>query len=257
MTGENPYEMPASQPPRPSRWRRGLGWLAVAVVVGLVIVGLLAGGRRCAREAGRRIACSQNMQRIGKALHAYHDEHGALPPACLRDAEGKPLHGWRTLLLPYLGEQDLFATIDLSKPWDDPANAAARKRMPICFQCPSAHAEMGQTVYLAVVSPQGCFRADGQVRLDEVTMPSRTLLVAEFPWPRAVHWMAPEDADEELFARLEPAAEKSGQHVNGILTMLFADGHTESWHENHFAAIDAAARRAFVSVSAEKPAIDS
>jgi hypothetical protein len=38
--------------------------------------------------------------------------------------------------------------------------------------------------------------------------------------------------------------------------MLFADGHTESWHENHFAAIDAAARRAFVSVSAEKPTID-
>ena len=179
MTGENPYEMPASQPPRPSRWRRGLGWLAVAVVVGLVIVGLLAGGRRCAREAARRIACSDNMKRIGKALHAYHDEHGALPPACLRDAEGRLLHGWRTLL------------------------------------------------------------------------------VAEFPVSRAVHWMAPENADEDLFARLEPAAEKSGQHMNRILTMLFADGHTESWYEDDFAAIDAAARRAFVSVSAEKPAIDS
>jgi prepilin-type processing-associated H-X9-DG protein len=119
------------------------------------------------------------MERIGKALPAYHDEHGALPPACLRDAEGRPLHGWRTLL------------------------------------------------------------------------------VAEFPVSRAVHWMAPENADEDLFARLEPAAEKSGQHMNRILTMLFADGHTESWYEDDFAAIDAAARRAFVSVSAEKPAIDS
>ena len=126
------------------------------------------------------------MSRISRALLAYAEKHGALPPVCLRDAEGRPLHGWRTLLLPCLGERELFASIDLSKPWDDPANAAARKRVPICFQCPSAHAEQVQTVYLAVVSPQGCFRADGQVRLDEVTMPSRTLLVAEFPWPRAV-----------------------------------------------------------------------
>jgi hypothetical protein len=38
--------------------------------------------------------------------------------------------------------------------------------------------------------------------------------------------------------------------------MLFADGHTEYWHENHFAAFDAAARRAVVSVSAPKPTID-
>lgn len=255
MTGENPYAMPEGEMPRPSRWRRGLGWLAVAVVVGLVILGLLSGVRRGVPEVARRIACSQNMQRIGNALHAYHDEHGAFPPACLRDAEGRPLHGWRTLLLPYLGERELFASIDLSKPWDDPANAAAWKRVPICFQCPSAHAEKGQTVYLAVVSPQGCFRADGQVRFDEVTMPSRTLLVAEFPRSRAVHWMAPEDADEEVFARLEPAAEP-GHHTRGMLNMLFADGHTEHWAAEAFTAHDAAARRAVVSVSAPKPTID-
>ena len=35
MTGENPHEMPASEAPRPSRWRRRLAWLAVGGVVGL------------------------------------------------------------------------------------------------------------------------------------------------------------------------------------------------------------------------------
>jgi prepilin-type processing-associated H-X9-DG protein len=68
--------------------------------------------------------------------------------------------------------------------------------------------------------------------------------------------MAPVNADEELFARLEPAAEKSGQHSNGILNMLFADGHTEAWFPEAFTAHDAAARRAVVSVSAPKPTID-
>ena len=55
----------------------------------------------------------------------YEQAYNALPPAYTVDANGRPLHSWRTLILPYLEQESLYQTIDLSKPWNDPANARA------------------------------------------------------------------------------------------------------------------------------------
>jgi hypothetical protein len=178
--------------------------------------------RRGVPEIARRVACQSNLRAIAQAMLAYEREHGSLPPACTRDAEGRPLHSWRTLLLPYLEERQRFDSIDLTKPWDDPANAAAWEQMPQWFVCPSARLPPGHTTYLVVVSPEGCFRADGPVQLAEVRQPSKTLLLAEFPTARAVPWMAPMDADESMFLAL-----KSGNlpdHRNGVVNCGFADG---------------------------------
>ena len=60
----------------------------------------------------------------------------ALPPAYTVDADGRPLHSWRTLILPYLEQEPLYQTIDLSKPWNDPANAKARRNRSSRFSLP-------------------------------------------------------------------------------------------------------------------------
>ena len=226
MTTDNPYEPPHSDDLKSARGCSWLTWLAVAGVVGLIVVGLLLpmSRRGVAHHVVRRAACANNLRAIALAMLIYEQEHGTLPPACTRDADGRPLHSWRTLLLPYLEERELYESIDLTKPWDDPANAAARERMPSVYRCPSSTAPAGHTTSMVVVSPDGCFRADGSVSVSAVRQPSKTLLLAEFPTQRAVPWMACADADEEMFMADGPT--NLTDHPRGAANWVFADGHS-------------------------------
>src|SRR4030095_16557971 len=95
----------------------------------------------------------------------YH----CLPPAYTVDAAGKPLHSWRTLILPYIENKKLYDQIDLSKPWDDPANRAAYETNLPFYRCPSGDAARRQTTYLAVVAPGGCFQGSQPRTLAEIT----------------------------------------------------------------------------------------
>jgi prepilin-type processing-associated H-X9-DG protein len=251
ITTDNSYAAPGRGGPRPSRWRVWFGWLAVGVVGGLILLALVAPmTRRGVPEIARRVACQSNLRAIAQAMLAYEREHGSLPPACTRDAEGRPLHSWRTLLLPYLEERQRFDSIDLTKPWDDPANAAARERMPQWFACPSARLPAGHTTYLVVVSPEGCFRADGAVQFDEVREPSKTLLLAEFPTVRAVPWMAPVDADEAMFLAL--ASGNLPDHRGGMVNCGFADGHIVTINLSDPADPPAAWRQSLIGTQTEK-----
>lgn len=53
-------------------------------------------------ESARRAQCANNLKQIALALHAYHDRYGCLPPAVVRDPQGRPMHSWRVLLLPFI-----------------------------------------------------------------------------------------------------------------------------------------------------------
>ena len=89
MMTDNPYEPPHADDLRPSRGWRWLGWLAVAAVAGLVMVALgLPMMRPGAQEAARRTVCRMNLRAIAQAMLVYEQEHGTLPPACTRDADG-------------------------------------------------------------------------------------------------------------------------------------------------------------------------
>ena len=59
------------------------------------------------------------------ALQAYHQANGCFPPAYIADKNGKPMHSWRVLILPYLDYDDLYKAYDFSEPWDGPKNKTA------------------------------------------------------------------------------------------------------------------------------------
>src|SRR5262245_49759347 len=114
--------------PKPgSRRRSRIVEILVVLAFLALLVALLLPLSRSARPAARRAQCTNNLKQIALALHDYEQEHGALPPAYTVDAAGRPLHSWRTLILPYLEQEKLYQSIDLSKPWNDPANAQARE----------------------------------------------------------------------------------------------------------------------------------
>ncbi len=215
----NPYEPSdtAGESPTPksgSLPRRLVGLLAVVGVIG-VLVALFLPSVRFAPEAARRMQCANNLKQIALALRDYESVHHALPPAYTVDAEGKPLHSWRTLILPYLEQQALYDRIDLSKPWDDPANKEAYETTLSVYRCSSADGPANHTTYLAVVTPHGCFQPSEPRKLSEITDdPDLTLMVVEVDSQQGVHWMSPTDASEQWILNLGTMAELP--HPGGV-----------------------------------------
>lgn len=203
--------------------------IAALLFVMAVGVALLMPPVTRGREAARRTQCKNNLKQIMLALHNYHDKYDAFPPAYTTDCDGNRLHSWRTLILPYLDQQLLYSTIDLSKPWNDPANAAAYKTTLHVYCCPggdtratrSNHAG-SRTTYLAVVTPDSCFRPNQPRKISEVNDgTSNTLMIIEVAPEQAVHWMEPVDANEQMV--LTFGAIKKRPHTGGTHTGL-ADG---------------------------------
>src|SRR5579864_1434043 len=88
----------------PKQWQRYFG-MVVAVL--LLVCGLFA----CLippmghpPEASWRAQCKNNLKYIGQALHNYHDTFGSFPPAYIADSNGRPMHSWRVLLLPFFDQ---------------------------------------------------------------------------------------------------------------------------------------------------------
>jgi type II secretory pathway pseudopilin PulG len=198
----------------------------VVIVVLLLLAALLLPATRSASEAARTNSCLNGLKSISLALYNYHDKHGHFPPAYTVDDEGNRLHSWRTLILPYLEEQSLYDSIDLTKSWYDPVNAEARKTFLDCYTCPSTDLEEGTTTYLALVGPNWAFGGETQRSLDEFDDgTSKTILFVEVDTERAVHWMSPfdfNDADGLPFDK-----DTQGAHP-GFNLAAFADGHIAS-----------------------------
>lgn len=244
---ENPYFTPRHADDRPKKKWPGI-WLTVLTVfgVGTLVSLLLLPMVRFSPNAARRSVCSQNLKQIAAALLNYESTYDALPPAYTVDAKGKPLHSWRTLILPYLESQELhelYETIDLSKPWDDPANEEACNCQVPVFRCPAISCPHRHTTYLANVASNGCFRLTEPRHFFEITDGlSQTLMIIEAPSDRSVPWMSPNDADEALVmdigleSQLAHATGTQAVRCDGSVLFLFADS-------------PAAVRRALISIA--------
>ena len=213
------------------RKRPALTLVKVLILVLVAIIGILIGvllPPTCdSREAARRNTCLNNLTQIGLALQRYVDEHGTLPPAYTVDAEGNRLHSWRTLILPFMEYAKLYESIDLSKPWDDPANAEARAAVVSVYQCPSAATDgETKTTYLAVVGPDCCFTGATSRPPAEVTDdPSSTLMIVDAPAGQAVDWMSPEDlAVDDVLAY----GSETRLHHPGVFQGAFFDGRAKA-----------------------------
>lgn len=224
---DNPYESPNETGDAAKTRSRffTVGGVIASLAIVLLVIALLLPAKRTAREAARRMACTNNLKLIALALHNYQAANGSWPPAYTVDANGNRLHSWRTLILPYTEESELFETIDLSKPWDDPANAKARETMMHIYQCPSVPLDPGKenlTTYLAVVGPECAFSGSAARKLSEITDgTSNTIAVIDVDSDRAVHWMSPQDIGKDEVLEYGP---KSRINHPGVFLAALLDG---------------------------------
>ncbi len=89
---------------RPSRGFTLVELLVVIAIIGILIA-LLLPAVQAAREAARRMNCSNNMKQLGLAMHNYiAANNGRFPPG----STGRYSHGLFSTLLPFL-EQDIVS----------------------------------------------------------------------------------------------------------------------------------------------------
>jgi hypothetical protein len=146
-----------------------------------------------AKEAFRRSECSDNFHQIALAMLLYEREHGTLPPAWTEDDEGNRLHSWRVLLLPYLGQEELYQKIRLEEPWDSEHNRRFHEAAIPFYQCPSAKLKTGETTYEAVVGPETAFPGAKGRKLESLgPFYYNAILVVDSR--TSGNWMSPETA---------------------------------------------------------------
>lgn len=196
--------------------------IVITVALLVVLTAFFLPAQRRARPAARRAQCKNNLKQISIAIHKYVEDQGALPPAFTVDANGEPLHSWRTLILPYLDQKPLYDRIDLSKPWNDPVNAEAYSTTIHGYVCPSATRTEGYTTCLAMVGPENSFHpTEPRVFQDFTDGLSNTIWVIDASPTEAVHWMDPRDSANSFFLTYNG---KSGLSHPGGVHAAFADG---------------------------------
>ena len=121
--------------------RKGFTLVELLVVIAIigVLIALLLPAVQQAREAARRMQCSNHLKQLGLALHNHHDTFGYMPP--LRNIGGEN-HERRTgfiSLLPFLEQNNVYEQI-VADPTRDPWTPRDywREFSFAGFMCPSS-----------------------------------------------------------------------------------------------------------------------
>src|SRR5687767_4093268 len=167
--------------PRTSSRRRAFTLVELLVVIAIIgiLVALLLPAIQAAREAARRVQCTNNQKQIGLAILNYESSKKTLPPArtpnvtsftpkkgpCPGTAlpalvnNGLQPHYILSFILPYIEQQPLYDQIDFKKPWTNGVPGTRPPNIRVVqvdipdYICPSSPSRPGKYAadYLALV----------------------------------------------------------------------------------------------------------
>ena len=110
------------------RFNKRAGFTLVELLVVIAIIGILVAlllpAVSAAREAARKMSCSNNLKQIGLAMRTYHNTYSSLPPNGLYHwnrqsnngqtwAAGSKQSVW-VKLLPFLEQDPLYSSLNMT-----------------------------------------------------------------------------------------------------------------------------------------------
>src|SRR5271165_6477704 len=135
-----------------ARNRRGFTLIELLVVIAIiaVLIALLLPAVQSAREAARRIQCTNNLKQIGLAMHNYHTANNTFPQgvsASFNTAPYGPCIAWsgwsaQALMLGYMEGNTIYNACNFNiDPFSSPVspliNGTAVYTKIAAFLCPS------------------------------------------------------------------------------------------------------------------------
>jgi len=102
-----------SRRPVPQRNHRGFTLVELLVVIAIIatLIGLLLPAVQSAREAARRMACSNNFKQIGLGILSHESATKTLPAGFEYINTNRSAWGWGVFILPYTENTQLFTTL--------------------------------------------------------------------------------------------------------------------------------------------------
>ena len=129
-------------------FKKSRGFTLVELLVVIAIIGVLVAltlpAVQAAREAARRTVCQNNLRQLALSVHEYHDAYGKVP--LLYNGWQNPQsgvlfglqsHSWRSVLLPFLEQQNLHYRLDFAVYATNVRNQPAVSAVVPAFSCPA------------------------------------------------------------------------------------------------------------------------
>jgi hypothetical protein len=166
--------------------------------------------------SGKFLVCQNRLKSIGRALQQYEQHYGCFPPAYIADANGKPMHSWRVLLLPFIeGGEEVYRQYSFKEPWDGPNNRKLIGTRIMTYSCPVDSNKGDHTSYVAVVGPGTAWPGAKSTRTSDMgDGPNRTILIAEVA-DSGINWTEPRDI----------AFDQMDFHINGTARNAISSCH--------------------------------
>src|SRR5438093_945278 len=111
--------------------------LVVISIIGILIALVLPAVQK-AREAARRIRCTNHLKQVGIALAGYHNDQGVLPPGYFHEQGYRwGGFGWATCILPGVEQGPLFNATNFDLPAWSVENSTVCRTSIGFYLCPS------------------------------------------------------------------------------------------------------------------------